>query len=655
MKPSVLIVDDSLTVRMDLGEAFEAAGFTPTLCATGAEAREALARGPFALVALDVLLPDADGLEILRELKGAPGTASLPVLLLSTEAEVRDRIRGLRTGADEYVGKPYDAAYVVGRARELVRRVSPDSSSSPGKTVLVIDDSPTSREELRGALEAAGYRVATAASGEEGLYRAVDLRPDAVIVDGRLPGIDGPTVVRRMRQDAALRRTPSLLLTAAEGRQGELQALDAGADAFVRKEEGTEVILARLVAVLRASGAPSAFESGTSLLGPKKILAVDDSLTYLQEIADQLRQEGYDCVLARSGQEAIDMLGVQTVDCILLDLVMPGLSGHETCLRIKGSPPWRHIPLIILTSLDEREAMLEGINAGADDYITKSSDFEVLRARLRAQLRRKQFEDENRTMREQLLRREMEAAEARAARELAETRATLLADLEQRNEELEAFSYSVSHDLRAPLRSIDGFSAALLEECRDKLDAQGADYLRRVRAATLRMGEIIDALLELSRVGRADMRLASVELSAIAGEVAAALQAAAPERQVELLVAPGMTVRGDGRLLRTVLENLLGNAWKFTAKRPLARIECGSRAEGDGAAYFVRDNGAGFEAEKAQKLFRPFLRLHSTSEFAGTGIGLATVRRIIHRHGGRVWAEGAVDQGATFLFTLGPG
>ncbi len=233
-----------------------------------------------------------------------------------------------------------------------------------------------------------------------------------------------------------------------------------------------------------------------------------------------LREEGYDVVLAHSGEEALELLAVQPVDCILLDLMMPGIGGNETCRRIKGAPGMRDIPLIMLTALEDREAMIEGLGAGADDYIAKSSDFEVLRARLRSQIRRRQFEDEHRHLREQLLRSEIEAAEARAARELAETRAALVAELERKNAELEAFSYSVSHDLRAPLRAIDGFSQALLEDYSEKLDATGQDYLRRVRAAAQRMGVLIDDLLELSRVGRSELRRERTDLSTLARSVA---------------------------------------------------------------------------------------------------------------------------------------
>jgi PAS domain S-box-containing protein len=225
-------------------------------------------------------------------------------------------------------------------------------------------------------------------------------------------------------------------------------------------------------------------------------------------------------------------------------------------------------------------------------------------------------------------------------------------ELEALNKELESFSYSVSHDLRAPLRSIDGFSQALLEDYAENLNTQGKDYLQRVRTATQRMAEIIDALLELSRVIRSEIRFEQVDLSEMAQKIVTELQERQPERQVDFIITPGLIVNGDSRLLQLVLENLLGNAWKFTGKQSDAKIEFGIMQPEGERVYFVRDNGAGFEKAYADKLFSAFRRLHSPEEFSGIGIGLATVKRIIHRHGGRVWAEGEVGKGATFYFTL---
>jgi len=226
------------------------------------------------------------------------------------------------------------------------------------------------------------------------------------------------------------------------------------------------------------------------------------------------------------------------------------------------------------------------------------------------------------------------------------------AELLAANQELDAFAYSVSHDLRAPLRSIDGFSQVLLEDYAAQLDEAGRDSLRRVRAASQRMGTLIDDLLKLARVTRVEMRSELVDLSGMARDIAAELQRTDAGRQVEFVIAPGLNARADPPLLRVALENLLRNSWKYTAKQPRPRVEFGSIEANGGQAFLVRDNGAGFDMKYMDKLFGVFQRLHSAAEFEGTGVGLATVRRIITRHGGRIWAEGAVDQGATFYFTL---
>jgi DNA-binding response OmpR family regulator len=653
MNARVLIVDDSLTVRMDLTEAFESAGWSPHPCASVREARQLIGSEQIDLVILDVLLPDGDGVSLLRELRSDDGTRALPIIMLSSEAEIRDRIRGIHTGANDYVGKPYDAAYVVARGRELlgksaVARLKP--AAPERRCVLIIDDSATFREALKSAIEELGYGVIGAASGEEGLRMAAAHSPAALIVDGVMPGIDGATVVRRVRLDAALRGLPCLLLTAAEDQGAELRALDAGADAFVRKEEDMDVILARFAAMLRGARAPS--QGVASLASVKRILAVDDSATFLNELSVALREGGYDVIQAQSGEDALEILAVQNVDCILLDLLMPGIGGQETCRRIKACPALRNTPLIMLTAVQDRQTLIDGLSTGADDYIAKSNDFDVLRARIQAQIRRKQFEDENRSIREQLLHSELEATEARAARQLAETKAQLVEELKSKNQELEAFSYSVSHDLRSPLRGIDGFSQALLDDYGANLDETARGYLGRIRAAAQRMSDLIDDLLLLSRVSRAQINRVAVDLTALAEMVAEELKRQHPQREVMLHIEQNLSAHADRGLMRVLFDNLLGNAWKFTTRAAGARIEVGSLVKDAETVFVIRDNGAGFDMAHAANLFQPFQRLHDAAEFPGTGIGLATVQRIVDRHGGRIWAEAAVGSGASVFFTV---
>jgi light-regulated signal transduction histidine kinase (bacteriophytochrome) len=231
--------------------------------------------------------------------------------------------------------------------------------------------------------------------------------------------------------------------------------------------------------------------------------------------------------------------------------------------------------------------------------------------------------------------------------------ARLVEEVTRANAELEAFSYSVAHDLRAPLRAVDGFSQALLDGYSGKVDEQGRHYLNRLRENSRRMGQLINDLLGLSRVTRGELRRADFDLAAQARDIAARLRRASPDRNVEFVIPRSLPVNGDPSLMLAALENLLGNAWKYTARTEHARIELGRERRDECDVYFVRDDGAGFDMAFVNKLFKPFSRLHSPGEFEGTGIGLATVQRIISRHGGRIWGEGRVGEGATFYFTMG--
>ena len=252
---------------------------------------------------------------------------------------------------------------------------------------------------------------------------------------------------------------------------------------------------------------------------------------------------------------------------------------------------------------------------------------------------------------ESLARSQAEIRQMNEALELQVQRRT--SQFEAANQELEAFSYSVSHDLRGPLRGIDGFSGALLSDYRDCLDPTGQHYLTRIRQGAQRMGQLIEDLLKLSRINRNGLELTIVNMSGLCHQVVGELLRANPERQFQVVIEPGLVVRADRRMLQVVLENLLGNAWKFTARSAQPRVEVGATTRTDGSpCWFIQDNGAGFDMEYAGKLFQPFQRLHANTDYEGTGIGLAIVQRIIHRHGGEVWAEATPGLGATFYFSL---
>ena len=490
----------------------------------------------------------------------------------------------------------------------------------------------------------------------------------AVVCAYHLPEIDGGTVIQRIRADAALRHTPCVMLTGSVGPEAEVQALEGGADAFVLKSADQSTLVSRLAALLRTpvSGGET-LPADAGLLAPKKVLVVDDSPTYRMTLEHELRREGYEVVAAQSGEESLALLNVDTFDAILLDLVMPGINGHETTRRIKGSVELRHVPLLLMTSQDTQGVMFESIQAGADDYVPKDSGFQVIKARLRAQLRRRQFEAEHLELLQQLARRTLDQERAKAAEVLAEQRAQHLAEvqtknqelaikmaeLEDTNRELDAFTRTVSHDLRAPVRWITGFSQLLESGHGDALGEEGRRLLGRVQTAAARMADLIADLLELSRVKQAAIDRHTVDLAEVVQAIFSDLTSNEPGRNVELvLAAPVIEAQADPALIRIVLENLVGNAWKYTGKEALARIEFGVEPDMTPRTYYVQDNGAGFKMEFVGKLFTPFERIHRRSDFDGNGVGLATVRRIIERHGGEISGRGEPLVGARFSFTL---
>jgi two-component system, sensor histidine kinase and response regulator len=358
------------------------------------------------------------------------------------------------------------------------------------------------------------------------------------------------------------------------------------------------------------------------------VLVVDDIEANLVVMEALLAGLPCEIVRATSGNEALKQLLRREFAVMLLDVQMPGMDGFEVAHYARDNPNTRDVPIIFVTAMNETEGnVLRGYGSGAVDLLFKPINPNVLYSKVRVfidlYLSRRRLEEE------------------------IEAHKRTLADLE-------AFNYSVSHDLRAPLRPLDGFSQVLLEEHAQHIDEQGKDYLRRIRNAAQRMGQLIDDLLNFSRLSRAELRRQTVDMSGIALETLAELRVNDAARQVNTVVQPGVTASGDPRLLRIVFENLLRNAWKFTAGKSPATIEFGVQPPKNGqpSTYFVRDDGVGFDAARASRLFQPFQRFHASSAFEGTGIGLAIVKRIIERHGGTIWPVSEVGAGATFFFTL---
>jgi signal transduction histidine kinase len=377
--------------------------------------------------------------------------------------------------------------------------------------------------------------------------------------------------------------------------------------------------------------------SGARVVAPhdvaKPLVLVAEDHVEMNEFIRNALIDDYRVCSVFNGQDAIDQAMALKPDAIITDIMMPERSGPDLIRILRQDEALANTPILVITAKADDNLRVALLRSGANDYLTKPFAVEELHVKIGNLVRVKLA-----TEKDQRLRADLQQSNAR---------------LEETNREMEAFAYSVSHDLRAPLRSIAGFGDILMRDYAPGLDARAADCIRRMSAATERMGQLIDDLLNLSRITRTELRREPADLSAIAANAMRDLQMPEPERSVEVRIRPGLSANVDPRLMRIVFDNLLGNTWKFTRKRQDACIEFSMEHRNGEDVYWVRDNGAGFDMEYADNLFVPFQRLHRTGEFPGTGIGLAIVQRIVHRHGGRIWATGQVNAGAVLYFTLG--
>jgi PAS domain S-box-containing protein len=495
--------------------------------------------------------------------------------------------------------------------------------------ILVVEDERIVARDLADTLEALGYSVVgSAATGEQAIELNRATRPNVILMDIRLAGaIDGIEAATQIRAE---REVPVIYLTAHSDNDTLLRAKRSEPQGYLVKPfRNAELRCAIEIAIHRHE--------------------IDARLRMREQwLATTLRSIG-DGVVATDTQQKVTMLnpvaealtGWTHQEAIgrTLDEIMKVVTERGKPVT---SPVGRALRQNSVTSLED-DALLVSRSGAAIPIADSAAPIVSAQGEVVGGVMVFRDVSEQRRMDEEIRRLNAELE----SRVLERT-----AQLEAANKELEAFSYSVAHDLRAPLRGIDGFSQALIEDHAVNLGADGVQQLRFVREATGRMAQLIDDLLRLARVARSELQRQRVDLSRAAGEITVELRRAHPGRTVELVIPDGVFVEGDERLLRIVLDNLLNNAWKFTSKTEHARIELGAFDNDAAHVVFVRDNGAGFDMLRARKLFTAFHRLHPPTEFEGTGVGLAIVQRIIHRHGGRIWAEASVGDGATFYFIL---
>jgi len=500
----------------------------------------------------------------------------------------------------------------------------------PTPRILIVEDERIVAMDLAGTLAELGYAVAgMAARGEDAIEQAKRLNPNLILMDVRLAGkMDGIQAAQSIREQ---RDVPVVYLTAHSDNETLQRAANTAASGYLVKPFKSPELRCVIEIALHKHAADVRMRENEQWLSTtlqsiaEAVIATDETgrVRLFNRIAEQLTGWPRDEATRHTVNEILALINEDT-GTPTENLVHKVLTMKAPVAMTEGSA--------LISRSGRKVAVEESAAPIMDPYGNLLGGVLVLRDVTERRHQLQQIQKLNAELEQRVLER--------------------TAALEQANRELEAFSYSVAHDLRAPLRGIDGFSQMLIEKYAPHLDAEGVGYLNRVRSAAASMSELIDALLSLARVGRAEVQATEVDITRLAATLTQDLATTTPQRRVKVRIQSALKAYADPQLLRIALGNLLDNAWKFTMRARGAEVEIGRCKDTSPPTFFVRDNGAGFDPAYADKLFGAFERLHTDKEFPGTGIGLAIVHRIIIRHGGRIWAESAPGQGATFFFTL---